>query len=344
MSAENTKSRRESPAGAGVVSVVVPVYNVEKYLPRCLRSLAEQTAAKRLEIVLVDDGSTDASGRICDEFARAHENARVLHRQNGGVSRARNAGIEAASGEYVAFVDGDDFLRRDAMETALSHLRAGAQAVFFRMAEVRGDEEAHPASSPETLLLEGPEVHRALLTHRNGILENAPKIYRRDAIGAARFPEDIRIGEDAVFLFRVLQNVRRAVIPGPALYFYRVHSASSMHTLRPELLDERIRAHEEVERLTCETWPELAAVAQARTLFMRIFILNDLMDCPDMGDAACFRRHLGALRRNLGALMKNRERVWLPPSRKAYALVLCACPGAARLLHRRRVEKRRRKG
>ena len=84
--------------------------------------------------------------------------------------------------------------------------------------------------------------------------------------------------------------------------------------------------------------------AQARTLFMRIFILNDLMDCPDMGDAACFRRHLGALRRNLGALMKNRERVWLPPSRKAYALVLCACPGAARLLHRRRVEKRRRKG
>ena len=77
---------------------------------------------------------------------------------------------------------------------------------------------------------------------------------------------------------------------------------------------------------------------------MRIFILNDLMDCPDMGDAACFRRHLGALRRNLGALMKNRERVWLPPSRKAYALVLCACPGAARLLHRRRVEKRRRKG
>ena len=212
------------------------------------------------------------------------------------------------------------------------------------MAEVRGDEEAHPASSPETLLLEGPEVHRALLTHRNGILENAPKIYRRDAIGTARFPEDIRIGEDAVFLFRVLRNVRRAVIPGPALYFYRVHSASSMHTLRPKLLDERIRAHEEVERLTCETWPELAAVAQARTLFMRIFILNDLMDCPDMGDAACFRRHLGALRRNLGALMKNRERVWLPPSRKAYALVLCACPGAARLLHRRRVEKRRRKG
>ena len=324
---------------AETISVIVPVYNVEQYLARCLRSLAGQTAYARMEVILVDDGSTDASGRICDEFAAHHENARVLHRPNGGVSRARNAGIDAARGGYIAFVDSDDFLRRDAVEAALRYLDAGAQAVFFRMADVHGDEEARVADAPETLVLEGAEVHRALLTHRNGVLENAPKAYRRDAIGKERFPEDIRIGEDAVFLFRVCQHVQRAVIPAPALYFYRVHGKSSMHTLRPELLDERIRAHEEVERLTCATWPALAEVAQARTLYMRLFILNDMMDSPGVGDEACFRRHVKALRGQLGALLKNGGRRWLPPSRKVYAVLLCLCPPLARLLHRRRARR-----
>ena len=73
---------------------------------------------------------------------------------------------------------------------------------------------------------------------------------------------------------------------------------------------------------------------------MRLYILNDMMDNPNVGDAACFRRHVRGLRRNLGALLKNRSRVWLPASRKVYALALCLCPGAARLLHKRRVRQR----
>ena len=326
------------------ISVIVPVYNAEKYIARCLRSLTEQTVFDRLEVLLVDDGSTDASGEMCDRYVAQHPNARVIHKQNGGVSSARNAGLDAATGEYTAFVDSDDFLRRDALEVALRHMAAGEQAVFFRTVDVFDDGEVALPDAPQDIYLQGPDVHRALLTHRERILENTLKAYRSEVLDGARFPEDIRIGEDAVFLFEACKNIRRAVIPAQALYFYRIHPLSSMRTLRPELMDERIRAHELVERLTRQTWPELCALAQARTLHMRLFILNEMMDHPDFGDDACFRRHVRALRGQLGALVRNRERVWLPPRRKAYALVLCACPGAARLLHRRRVGRRRGRG
>lgn len=324
-------------AETSAISVIVPVYNVEQYLGRCLRSLTDQTALARMEIVLVDDGSTDGGGRMCDEFANSRPDVRVkvVHQKNGGLSAARNSGMRVASGEYFLFVDSDDFIRRDAVEIVLKYLDEGAEGVFLRLANVYGDEEVSAPDAPETLFLEGPEVHRALLLHTYGILENAPKAYRRDIVGDTRFPVGA-VCEDVPFLFHVLCRLRRAVIPAPALYFYRLRHGSIMHTLRPELLDERVSVHEEAERLTVQTWPELREVAQARTLYMRLFILNDMMDCPGMGDKACFRRHIKALRGQLGALLKNGERRWLPPSRKVYAVLLCLCPPLARLLHRRR--------
>ena len=91
------------------VSVIVTVYNVENYLPRCLDSLSAQTL-EDIELLLVDDGSTDQSGALCDMYAKSHPNARVIHKENGGVSSAHNAGLDAATGEFIGFVDSDDFI------------------------------------------------------------------------------------------------------------------------------------------------------------------------------------------------------------------------------------------
>lgn len=100
------------------VSIIVPVYNVEKYLDKCVQSLVNQTY-KNIEILLIDDGSTDLSGAICDGYARRYDNIRVFHKPNGGVSSARNSGIEKASGIWIMFVDGDDWLDLDAIEFLL---------------------------------------------------------------------------------------------------------------------------------------------------------------------------------------------------------------------------------
>jgi glycosyltransferase involved in cell wall biosynthesis len=104
-----------------LISVIVPVYNVKEYLAKCLQSILEQTY-KNIELICVDDGSTDGSGAICDEYAERDARVRVAHKVNGGVSSARNAGIELAQGDYIAFVDSDDWLDLDYFEQAVAIL------------------------------------------------------------------------------------------------------------------------------------------------------------------------------------------------------------------------------
>ena len=108
-----------------MISVIVPVYNVESYLARCVDSILTQTY-QNLEVILVDDGSKDNSGVICDDYARRDSRVNVIHKENGGLSSARNAGIEAAGGEYLAFVDSDDWIEPDAYERLLSAMQKHA--------------------------------------------------------------------------------------------------------------------------------------------------------------------------------------------------------------------------
>ena len=104
-----------------LISVIVPVYNVEKYLPQCLNSIINQTY-KNIEVVLVDDGSTDDSGNICEEYKKNDERIIVVHQKNSGLSAARNVGIEISTGEYITFIDSDDYISPDYIENLYSAL------------------------------------------------------------------------------------------------------------------------------------------------------------------------------------------------------------------------------
>ena len=118
-----------------MVSVIVPVYNVEKYLRQCLDSVLNQTYTD-FEMILVDDGSTDASGKICDDYAQKDSRITVIHKENGGQSIARNMGMDATRGEYIYFLDSDDYIREDALEKLVSALeKTGADFVFFERYE-----------------------------------------------------------------------------------------------------------------------------------------------------------------------------------------------------------------
>ena len=116
------------------VSVVVPVYNCDKYINKCLESISGQTF-KDLEIILVDDGSTDASGELCDAFAKKDDRVKVYHKPNGGVSSARNFGLSKASGEYVMFVDSDDYILSDGIKKAEEYLLKSVDLIFFAPTE-----------------------------------------------------------------------------------------------------------------------------------------------------------------------------------------------------------------
>ena len=110
----------------GLISVIVPVYNVEKYLAKCIDSLLAQTFSD-FEILLVNDGSPDASGQICDALAKSDDRIRVIHKENGGAASARNSGLDAAKGDYIAFVDGDDLIHPQYLECLLALIQKNRQ-------------------------------------------------------------------------------------------------------------------------------------------------------------------------------------------------------------------------
>ncbi|MDR2156269.1 MAG: glycosyltransferase, partial [Clostridiales Family XIII bacterium] len=146
------------------ISIVIPVHNVAAYLNACVDSIASQ-AAKRTEIILVDDGSTDASPGICDDYALAFQNISVIHKENGGLSDARNAGVRAASGEWLLFVDGDDWIE----ENSLAEIeRAAARAcpedlIFLQMSKVFPDgKKTDVGSMPDRGKLKGAPKAAAL--------------------------------------------------------------------------------------------------------------------------------------------------------------------------------------
>lgn len=114
------------------VSIIVPVYNVEKYLDRCMQSLLNQTLSD-IEIIMVDDGSPDRCPQMCDEYAAKDRRVRVIHKENGGLGLARNTGLDAATGEYVAFVDSDDFTSVEAYENLLKRLKKTVQILSMRV-------------------------------------------------------------------------------------------------------------------------------------------------------------------------------------------------------------------
>ena len=330
---------------AARVSVIVPVYRVEEFLPRCLKSLEDQAMFEDLEILLIDDGSPDRSGEICDEFARKHANARAIHRENGGVASARNAGLAAAAGDYIAFLDSDDFARADAYSTACeAAVESGADIVVFRYVSVRDDTEVRKPPMPgEPRRIEGGEaILRSLINHRNGVFEAVwDKLFRRELLEGLSFPPNLSCGEDAVLLAKACAKAGSALVINDFLYFYRERPGSAMRTVTGTIPDERVRAHEEIARIARENFPALRNDAAARAHFMRLLVLNEMMGCPDYRRLPAWKRQVAALRRSLPKLLLARSKRWMPLPRKGYAALLAAFPGLAARLHQGRALRRK---
>ena len=196
-----------------MITLVVPIYNMAQYLPRCVDSLLRQTC-RDFEIVLVDDGSTDASGAMCDRYAADHPgHIRVIHKENGGLSSARNAGIDAARGEFVIFPDPDDWIEPNYVEAFLHHQRLYRADLVCLGHYVDTDDASVPAGSgKETSLLEGADGQRSLLLgpRMQGFSWN--KLYRLDIIRrfGLRFPDGMGTTED---LYRRGKNSHVHAVP-----------------------------------------------------------------------------------------------------------------------------------
>ncbi|MBQ9135756.1 MAG: glycosyltransferase [Lachnospiraceae bacterium] len=205
-----------------LISVIVPVYNIEKYIARCIESLINQTY-KDLEIILVDDGSTNSAGEICDEYAKKDARIKVIHRINGGLSTARNTGIAAATGEYIAFVDGDDWVE-DTMYEEMAELAKEQQAdlVVCRYRCIYKNHQTDGSTGRVTVFEKPLSMLKQYLKEDEAFLiQHAAwnKLYHRNLLGDERFPEG-KWYEDVVFSAKILSRIRKGIYLDHALYNY----------------------------------------------------------------------------------------------------------------------------
>ena len=205
-----------------LVSVILPVYGVEKYLPECVDSLLAQSY-QHLEIILVDDASPDGCPAICDSYAAKDSRVRVIHKENGGAASARNAGLDAARGEAVCFVDSDDTVEPQYVARLLDALGHGDMAMcgFFLRSRSGSKEET---ISPGSYDREG-FLRRFLEDWSCSLLWN--KIYRRSAIGNLRMAEGHRV-DDEFFTYQVALNCKKITVTDACLYHYRLRGSSVM--------------------------------------------------------------------------------------------------------------------
>lgn len=201
------------------ISVIVPVYNVEKYLHRCIDSILTQTFTD-FEVLLIDDGSKDSSGDICDEYAKKDSRVKVIHKVNGGVSSARNVGLNNAKGEWITFIDADDYIASDFFSVIDNNdcdFIIGQSQHFNSSGKYWYSERL----SPQKVLSE--EKKRGFLEHNLlWHIMRTPwgKFFKRDLIASIRFDEGMKVGEDTVFVHDYLLHCTNIAVVDSTTYYY----------------------------------------------------------------------------------------------------------------------------
>ncbi len=263
-----------------LISVIVPVYNVEEYLPRCLDSIINQTYTN-LEILLIDDGATDNSGKICDEYAQKDKRIRVFHKPNGGQASARNLALDNATGEYVAFVDSDDYIEEEMFDKCIPSLvQAKADILIY------GYYMDYPTRSIPSHVLEeekiiqgGENLLREYLSTDiiSGLLWN--KIYRRALWENIRMPL-YRASEDNATCYKVMDKAQTTLVFPKRYYHYIQRSTSTEHDIKIENHFVCIAVAEERYKYISEKYPSLEnLINQNRwniytAMYKRLFFVN----------------------------------------------------------------------
>lgn len=258
-----------------LLSIIVPVYNIMEYLPRCVDSIRRQTY-RNLEIILVDDGSTDNSGALAEKMALEDRRVKVLHKENGGSSSARNLGISVAKGDYIGFVDSDDYIEPEMYERLLA-VALEENLLMVQTSRDEIDEQGNqmpdvciPPEKPE--LWECGHFMRELLLHR-GDCSFCTKLVHRSLLEEERFPEG-ELNEDFHLLVRLLPKVPAvAILPQQdyhVFYRYGSNTRTRKENEFPRVFTDIVNNADRVYEIVEKEYPELLPEAMRFSLFQRL--------------------------------------------------------------------------
>lgn len=212
-----------------LISVIIPVYNVEQYLNRCMDSIINQTY-RNLEIILIDDGSTDNSGKICDEYKLKDNRIKVIHKENGGVSSARNVGLDIAKGNYIGFVDSDDYIENDMYEILYELLVRNKTDISCCNKFVFNKNKNKFITSESFPTKDGILSFDDILNDPKHDFYIWNKLFNKNLIEHIRFNEQLTLGEDLIFTYEVLKKMNKIVFYKKPKYYYCDNSNSITRT------------------------------------------------------------------------------------------------------------------
>lgn len=301
------------------ISIIVPVYNVEAYLERCVESILKQTYTN-LEILLVNDGSTDKSGELCDKLALRDHRIRVIHKENGGLSDARNRGIDEASSNLIGFIDSDDYIDEDMYETLYRQMVAskadlsmcGHYDVYHQIPEKQVAEIKTWELMPEEAIKMVMEAKILSVTAVN-------KLYKKALFEQLRFRIG-KIAEDAFIMVDLIHQCSKVVATNEKKYYY-VHRENSITTQKFSLkFLNVIEAYEQNAKIISENYPDLYDVAIMRLNWAYFYVLDRLLVDNDFKDKVLENRLISYLKKNKKSILMDSR---FTRARKMSFLALC---------------------
>ena len=310
-----------------LISIIIPIYNTETFLRQCVDSVINQTY-KNLEIILVDDGSTDNSGKICDEYALKDNRIKVIHKKNGGVSSARNAGLDIAKGDYIGFVDSDDFIEKDMYESLLNTIiRTKSQVVvcnWFKGVKNNWIQNKIFPTKEKLTVNEALENFYWCMFCWN-------KLFDIKIIGKIRFPVNCGYGEDISFCLDIYKLCENIICLDKCKYYYRTNynSALNAHKFKKIYLLYIDVLQKEIEYVEKNDLIELKNKIYKHQIHTSTAWLG-FIALEDKYDVESAKILLKYIRKNLFPFLKTKEKI----SKKLFILISLINFNFARKIYR----------
>lgn len=321
---------------ADKISIIVPVYNVEQYLDNGIRHILNQTY-QNLEVILVDDGSTDSSGAICDRYAGEDGRIRVIHKENGGSSSARNRGIEAATGDYIGFLDADDYADETMYETLHRTMKENVAFEQRPIAQVMSrdfDEQGNLLkdayrSSGEVRFLPKKEMFRLLMLHK-GDSSFCTKLIRADFAKKFRFSEN-RLNEDFELVLKMLEQVEGVYSIEEAHYNILIRQGSNQRSgFKPQLYEAVIDNSDLALAMMKRDFPGIRAEAERFYYFQRLDYLLHIPVEQMKKTNTYYKKVIKQIRNGRADWQKN---PFLTEKEKRNLSILSCCPRLSKRVH-----------
>lgn len=300
------------------ISVIIPVYNVEAYLRRCIDSVLSQSF-KDLEVLLIDDGSTDSSGDICDEYAKADERITVIHKENGGLSDARNVGIDNAKGENIFFLDSDDYIENNSLSVLYENLvRENADISVGGTYNCYQNKKIPQYPTIEYGTFSGVEALREVLAGRLIPGEIWGKIIKAELLDTLRFRKG-RTYEDAFIMPDLMMSANKVVVTTEPLHNYLHRSGSITTVAFSEKKFDIVDAYKYTKEFVAANCPSLISYADFRLLWAYFVVLDSMLLNEEYKKIPQYKETVKYLKRNWLNVVKCKH---FRKSRRLAAVIL----------------------